>query len=215
MPPPVSGRFPRVGLLGGSFNPSHPGHLHISRQALERLGLDQVWWLVAPQNPLKPKKGMATFADRLKGARAVAGSSARGDEFWVTDMERELGTRYTADTLRALKKRFPKYRFVWVMGADNLIEISHWHDWLAIFETIPVAVFARPAYSSKALISEAARRFSRCRLNENRADQLVERKPPAWMFLHIPLSTASATRIRGETPGGTPGGTRGGPKSRR
>ncbi len=202
-PVSVSGRLPRVGLLGGSFNPAHPGHLHISRQALERLGLDQVWWLVAPQNPLKPVKGMAPFADRLKGARAVA----RGREFLVTDMEQDLGTRYTADTLRALKKRFPGYRFVWIMGADNLIDISRWRDWTAIFETVPVAVFARPAYSFKALISKAAGRFARRRLNENRAAELAGSKPPAWVFLHIPLSAASATGIRG--------GNRSGPKSRR
>ncbi len=199
----VTGRRPRIGLLGGSFNPAHIGHLHISRQAIERLGLDQVWWLVTPQNPLKPEKGMAPFAERLKGARAIA----RGGKFWVAGIEQELGTQYTADTVRALKARFPKYRFVWIMGADNLIDVSSWNDWTAIFEAVPVAVFARPAYSFKALISKAAGRFARRRLNENRADQLVERKPPAWAFLHIPLSTVSATRIRGET--------RDGPKSGR
>ncbi len=201
-PAPVSGRLPRIGLLGGSFNPAHLGHLHISRQAIERLGLDQVWWLVAPQNPLKPKKGMAPFAERLKGARAIA----QGGELQVTEIERELGTRYTADTLRALKKRFPGYRFVWIMGADNLIDIPRWHDWPAIFETVPVAVFARPAYSFKALISKAAKRFARRRLNENRAAELAGVKPPAWVFLHIPLSTASATRIRDETRGGSKSG---------
>ena len=156
-----------------------------------------------PEGPV----GRQLLDGQLDAARALV----EDPRILVSDIERELDTRYTADTLAALIKRHPAVDFVWVMGADNLIEISHWHDWLAIFETIPVAVFARPAYSSKALISEAAGRFSRCRLNENRADQLVERKPPAWMFLHIPLSTASATRIRGETPGGT----RGGPKSRR
>lgn len=191
----VSGRRPRIGLLGGSFNPAHIGHLHISLQAIERLGLDQVWWLVTPQNPLKPEKGMAPFADRLKNARAIA----RGRKLWVAGIEQELGTQYTADTVRALKARFPKYRFVWIMGADNLIDVSSWNDWTAIFDAVPVAVFARPAYSFKALVSAAARRFAPHRLNENRADQLVEKKPPAWVFLHIPLSVVSATRIRGKT----------------
>ena len=193
--PVVTGRRPRIGLLGGSFNPAHIGHLHISRQAIERLGLDQVWWLVTPQNPLKPEKGMSPFADRLKNSRAIA----RGRKFWVTGIERELGTQYTADTVRALKTRFPKYRFVWIMGADNLIDVSSWKDWTAIFEAVPVAVFARPAYSFRALVSTAARRFAPNRLHETLADQLVEMKPPAWVFLHIPMSVVSATRIRGKT----------------
>lgn len=191
----VAGRRPRIGLFGGSFNPAHAGHLHISRQAIERLGLDQVWWLVTPQNPLKPEKGMASFADRLKGARAIA----RGRKFWVTGIEQELGTQYTADTVRALKGRFSKYRFVWIMGADNLVDIAGWNKWTAIFDAVPIAVFARPAYSFKALVSSAARRFAPHRLNENQADQLAGRKPPAWVFLHIPLSVVSATRIRGKT----------------
>jgi len=179
--------------LGGSFNPAHIGHLHISRLALDKLGLDQVWWLVSPQNPLKPEEDMAAHAERLKSARSIA----RGRDFWVTDMESDLGTRYTADTLKALKTRFPEYRFVWIMGADNLIDIARWNEWTAIFEAVPVAVFARPAYSFKALVSQAARRFARNRVNENGAAGVVDMKPPAWVFLHIPLSTASATRIRG------------------
>ncbi len=192
--PPHTGRpRPRIGLLGGSFNPAHIGHLHISRLAMDKLGLDQVWWLVSPQNPLKSEDGMAPHADRLKSARAIA----RGRDFWVTDMETDLGTTYTADTLKALKTRFPEVRFVWIMGADNLIDIVRWNDWTAIFGTVPVAVFARPAYSFKALVSQAARRFAGNRVNESRADSLVDKKPPAWVFLHIPLSTASATRIRG------------------
>lgn len=185
---------PRVGILGGSFNPAHTGHLHISRLALKLLKLDEVWWLVSPQNPLKSTEGMASIEQRLKSARAMA----RGRQFWVTGMEQDLGTRYTADTLKALKSRFPKNRFVWIMGADNLIDIARWNDWKEIFATVPVAVFGRPAYSFKALFSPAARWFARNRLNEARAALLVDKKPPAWVFLHIPLSTVSATRIRGE-----------------
>ncbi|MDA0306467.1 MAG: nicotinate-nucleotide adenylyltransferase [Proteobacteria bacterium] len=185
-------RRARVGILGGSFNPAHTGHLHISRLALKLLKLDEIWWLVSPQNPLKPQEGMASLEDRLKSARSMA----RGRQFRVTGMEQELGTQYTADTLKALKTKFSKTRFVWIMGADNLIDIARWNDWMEIFQTVPVAVFGRPAYSFKALFSQAARRFARNRLNESRAALLVDRKPPAWVFLHIPLSTVSATRIR-------------------
>ena len=195
--PPAAGRRPRVGLLGGSFNPAHIGHLHISRLALDLLKLDEIWWLVSPQNPLKPEEGMASLADRLNSARAMA----RGRNLWVTDIEGEMGTRFTAETLKALKGRFPRHRFVWIMGADNLIDIWRWNDWTTIFETVPVAVFARPAYSFRALVSNAAKRFARHRLNESRAAALVDTKLPAWVFLHIPLSTVSASRIRGGTRG--------------
>ena len=192
-PPHAGRRRPRVGLLGGSFNPAHIGHLHISRLALDRLGLDQVWWLVSPQNPLKSEDGMAPRSERLKGARAIA----QGRDLWVTDMEKDLGTQYTAETLKALKGGFPENRFVWIIGADNLIDIARWNDWTEIFGAVPVAVFARPAYSFKALVSTAARQFAGNRINESRADGLVDMKPPAWVFLHIPPNPASATRIRG------------------
>lgn len=192
-PPPAAGRRRRIGLLGGSFNPAHIGHLHISRLALSRLRLDEIWWLVSPQNPLKPVDGMAPLDERLKSARAIA----RGREIWVTDMEHDLGTQYTADTLAALKGRFPEFRFVWIMGADNLIQIPHWNKWTEIFEVVPVAVFARPAFSFKAFVSTAAKRFGRYRVDEARAAHLAEQKPPSWVFLHIPLSPASATQIRG------------------
>ncbi len=195
-PFPVAGRRPRVGLLGGSFNPAHAGHLHISRLALERLGLDEVWWLVSPQNPLKAVEGMAPLADRLAGARDVIKSGARGCNMWATDIEHDLGTYYTADTLKALKSRIFNARFVWIMGADNLGGIARWNNWTSIFETVPVAVFARPAYSFKALTSTAAKRFAGRRIDQSQAAGLVEQIPPAWVFLNIPLSSASATKIR-------------------
>lgn len=195
----VAGRGPRVGLLGGSFNPAHAGHLHISRLAFKRLRLAEVWWLVAPQNPLKPADDMAPLTERLTNARAVAGSAAWGQRVRVTDMEREMGTRYTADTLKALKRRFPAHRFVWIMGADNLIEIPRWHGWTTVFDAVPVAVFARPTYSFRALTSKAARRFARYRIKEVRATALADMRPPAWVFVHIPLNAASATGIRAGT----------------
>lgn len=181
-----------VGLLGGSFNPAHAGHRHISLYALKTLGLDRVWWLVSPQNPLKPTRGMAPLAERLAEARAVA----RDPRIAVTCLERDLGTRFTADTLEALARRFPRTRFVWLMGADNLGQIPRWKRWERIFRTVPVAVFARPAYSLRALGGKAARRFARRRAGAGGIRGLAGRKPPAWTFLRNPLHPASATAIR-------------------
>jgi nicotinate-nucleotide adenylyltransferase len=179
-------------LLGGSFNPAHEGHLHISRQALAKLRLDEVWWLVSPQNPLKPARGMAPLETRIRVAREVA----RHPRIRVSAIEAELGTTHTAETLKRLTARFPARRFVWLMGADNLIQISRWRDWRAIFAAVPVAVFARPAYSLRALASVAARRFASARIPGHAAGVLADMRPPAWAFLRIRLSAASATAIR-------------------
>ena len=187
---PVAGQ--RIGLLGGSFNPAHAGHRHVSLEALRRLGLDAVWWLVSPQNPLKPVAGMAPFAQRLAEARAVA----RHPRLRVTGLEALLGTRYTADTLTALTRRFRGVRFVWLMGADNLIQVSRWEAWTQIFHVVPVAVLARPTYSLRASSAKAAQRFRRRRLPETRAASLAAQQPPAWALLHIRLSALSATQIR-------------------
>jgi nicotinate-nucleotide adenylyltransferase len=185
-------RAKRVGLLGGSFNPAHAGHLHISRQALAKLRLDEVWWLVSPQNPLKSARGMAPLAERVAAARALA----RHRRIRVSAIESELGTTYTAETVVRLIARFPGIRFVWLMGADNLIQINRWRRWRAIFAAVPVAVFARPAYSLQALASVAARQFAKARIAEMAAGALADMRPPAWAFLRIPLSAASATAIR-------------------
>lgn len=187
----------RIGLLGGSFNPAHQGHLHVSRLAIARLGLDEVWWLVSPQNPLKPIEDMAPFDDRFAAARTLAAADTR---VHVSDAERRLGTRYTADTLRALARRFPEARFVWIMGADNLIQIDQWDEWSTIFHTVAIAVFARAPYSSKALSSTAARRFADARIDESESARLADKPPPAWVFLHTPLHPESATRIRSRQP---------------
>ncbi len=191
-----SGRHRRIGLLGGSFNPAHQGHLHLSLNALKRLDLDEVWWLVSPQNPLKPVAGMAAFADRLDQARRIA---ARHRRIRVTDLENRLGGRhYTIDTLRALRGRFPQLRFVWLMGSDNLVQIRDWECWTEIFQSVPIAVFDRPSYSLKALGGLAARRFSESRVPTGAARRLAEKKPPAWVFFHTPLDPNSATRLRSE-----------------
>jgi nicotinate-nucleotide adenylyltransferase len=182
----------RVGLLGGSFNPAHAGHLDISRTALRKLGLDEVWWLVSPQNPLKSVSGMAPLAERLRSARALA----KHPRIRVTSLEDELRTQYTADTLVALRRRFPHTRFVWLMGADNLADISRWERWSQIFRTMPVAVLARPSYSVRALAMKAARRFGKFRLPERSARRLAEHRPPAWVFVSGRLNPLSATAIR-------------------
>ena len=184
----------RIGLLGGSFNPAHDGHRDISLAALAYLGLDEVWWMVSPQNPLKPVKGMATFAERMKGAESVADHP----RIKVTDIEARLGTQFTADTLRKLVTRFPSCRFVWLMGADNLAQISSWRDWTRIFHLTPIAVFDRPTYTMKALTALAARRFQRARRRETALRTLAATPAPAWVFVHHRLNPISATAIRAE-----------------
>jgi nicotinate-nucleotide adenylyltransferase len=130
----------RIGLLGGSFNPAHEGHLHISVAALKSLGLDQVWWLVAPQNPLKDPKDMQPFAERMKTAQAMARSEPR---IRVSDLQQKRGYLYTFDTVRFLRRHFPKTEFVWIMGADNLAQLHRWHNWRRLMRLIPFAVFDR------------------------------------------------------------------------
>jgi len=183
----------RIGLLGGSFNPAHEGHLHVSMQALRLLKLDEVWWLVTPQNPLKPEAGMAPLQDRMNDARKIAQDHR---EFRVTDIEAELGTTYTVDTLEALCQHYPRTDFVLLAGADLLEELPRWRRWEGIFQTVPIAVFARKPYSSKALSGLAAQRFARYRIPEEEASTLAGRTLPAWVFLHIREHPASATAIR-------------------
>jgi nicotinate-nucleotide adenylyltransferase len=179
----------RIGLLGGSFNPAHAGHLAMSLYALKRMKLDQVWWLVSPQNPLKPARGMLPLAERLARARGCA----RHPRIVVTDIERALGTHYTADSLRILRARFPATRFVWLMGADNLLQIPRWRKWTEIFRLVPVAVFRRKGY---AISGRAAMRFGRFRHPAQYAIRLAGMKPPAWLVLDNPLNLLSATELR-------------------
>jgi nicotinate (nicotinamide) nucleotide adenylyltransferase/ribosome silencing factor RsfS/YbeB/iojap len=183
----------RIGLLGGSFNPPHGGHLHISRLALSRLDLGEVWWLVSPQNPLKPSAGMLPFAERLDAASRVAAAEPR---IRVSDIEARLGTTYTADTLKMLRRRFPRARFVWLMGGDNLVQLPHWKQWQGIFRSVPIAVFDRPGTASPALAGIAAHRFARARVSISAARHLALTAPPAWAFFHTRLDPRSATRIR-------------------
>lgn len=191
-PAPVGGGL-RIGLLGGSFNPAHEGHLHASLLALKRLGLDHVWWLVSPQNPLKETRGMAEFAERIQAARAFV----RHPRIVVTGIEEELGTRFTVDTLRALKRRFPGTRFVWLMGSDNMLQIPRWRGWQTIFALVPVAVVARPGSALGARCSQAAMRFKSRQTAPG--PRLARMKPPAWAMLDARRSPVSATSLRERT----------------
>lgn len=182
----------RVGLLGGSFNPAHAGHAHVAQAALRRLGLDQVWLLVSPGNPLKPPRGMAPLADRLASAAHIAD----GRRVVASGIEASLGTRFTVDTLRALRRRFPLVHFVWLMGADNLVQLPRWRRWMTIARLMPVAVLPRPTYNCRALAGRAAHRFRRARAPISAASILPLYQPPAWIFLPVPQHAASATAIR-------------------
>ena len=182
----------RVGLLGGSFNPAHDGHRYISLEGLKRLGLNEIWWLVSPQNPLKSADDMAPLDVRLRQAQRAARSS----RIRVTDVEDEIGTRFSIDTISALERRFKTTSFVWLMGADNLLQMPKWRDWKTIFQSVPIAVFTRSSYSRKALTGAAAKHFADCRIRESAGAELVECSPPAWVFLHTKPHSASATRIR-------------------
>lgn len=182
----------RVGLLGGSFNPAHDGHRHISLVALKRLRLDAVWWLVTPQNPLKPVDGMADLDSRVARAAAIA----RHPRIVVTDIERRLGTIYTVDTVRRLTEVWPRMRFVWLMGADNLAQFPRWAGWNRIVKTLPVAAIARPSYVGHALSGKMPVRYAASRLPEEDAGILADKAPPAWIFLRGRLHPASATQIR-------------------
>jgi len=195
-PSPRTGRLCaglRVGLLGGSFNPAHDGHRFISLLALKSLRLDLVWWLVSPLNPLKSAADMADLASRARIARAMVRHDPR---ILVTTLESDLGTRYTVDTLGALKACHPRTRFVWLMGADNLAGFDRWRNWERIFRTVPIAVFRRPTYSLAASRAKAARRFARRRIDAREAESLAGRTAPAWVFLRNPTHPASATAIR-------------------
>jgi nicotinate-nucleotide adenylyltransferase len=180
--------------LGGSFNPAHEGHRHISLAALRVLGLDEVWWLVSPQNPLKPEEGMATLADRYDSALVMA----RHPHLRVSAIECHFGTQFTVDTLKALRRRFPLTRFVWLIGADNLAQMHHWRRWVQVFKQVPIAALDRSPYSYRAMASPAARRFAQGRVPGRRSVVLAGQAPPAWSFIHQPRHPASATAIREE-----------------
>ena len=182
----------RIGLLGGSFNPAHAGHLHVSEVALKRLELDYVWWLVSPQNPLKSTASMAPLRQRLASARAIAGRRPR---LCISDIESRMGTRYTIDTVTQLKTRFSQLRFVWLMGTDNLLTFHRWQNWRRLAQIIPIAVVTRPGTIMAPLMAVARRRFAGS--GTPRSERLiVAARPPALVVLDGKRSQASATALR-------------------
>jgi nicotinate-nucleotide adenylyltransferase len=195
----------RVGLFGGSFNPAHEGHAHVAETARRRLDLDQVIWLVSPQNPLKPSHETADLAERMAGARAYA----NGPDMIVSDAETRLGSQYTIDVVRALKARFPGVKFVWIMGADSLATFHRWRGWTQIMREVPVAVVSRPWISLKSRFAPAAVRFRAARLPSHRAMGLPDIQPPAWVFLFGRFNFQSSTALRARqrrVPKAKPGG---------
>lgn len=167
----------KIGLFGGSFDPAHAGHAHVAETALKRLRLDQVWWLVSPQNPLKPKSG--AFARRMQSAREMA----RGSKMIVTDLEQRLGCAFTYQTLRALKRRYRGVSFVLVMGADNIASFRKWRNWREVAAALPVAVISRPGFGPRARLSA----------------------PKNWTFLPARLHAESSTALRARRTVAKPG----------
>jgi nicotinate-nucleotide adenylyltransferase len=189
---PLVGSGQHIGLLGGSFNPPHVGHLSISEIARRSLGLDAVWWLVTPGNPLKDHTDLATLATRLAACHALV----QHRPIKVTALEAHLTTPFTAATLAFLKVRHPSVRFTWIMGADCLATFHRWQQWRQIFETVPIAVIDRPGWHLKALAGPAARTFAARRLPETQARRLKRSAPPAWTFLTGRLNASSSTALR-------------------
>ena len=189
-------RMKKIGLLGGSFNPAHRGHRRISLAAMAALGLDEVWWLVSPGNPLKPAKGMAPYAARFASARG----EAKGTRIKVSDFERRAGTRYTVDTLAAITRRYPNDRFIWLMGADTVAQFHQWRRWRALAAMVPIAVIHRPGYDAPARAASAMgwlRWFVR---PLSQAKHWTDWSAPAIFFLRLPPDPTSATRLRALNP---------------
>ncbi|WP_280140946.1 nicotinate-nucleotide adenylyltransferase [Methylobacterium phyllostachyos] len=190
LPPSAPGM--RIGLYGGSFNPAHLGHRHVTLMAMRRLGLDRVWWLVSPGNPLKSRKALPTVAERCAQARRIA----RHPRIAVTGIEAALGVRFTVQTLRFLTRRCPGVHFVWIMGADSLGTFHRWKGSSEIARLVPIAIIDRPGSTMTPLSARAARRMAQARIPEEAAATLALRRPPAWTFLHGPRSSLSSTEIR-------------------
>ena len=182
----------RIGLFGGSFDPTHRGHVMASETARRRLGLDRVWWLTTPGNPLKERHPTLGLTDRIAKAAAMT----QGRRISVTGIEAGIGSRYTADTILWLRQRLKAVSLVWIMGADNLVGFHKWQDWRRIMSTVPIAIVDRPGYTLPALSAPAARQFRNARIPERHAQILPFLQPPAWVFLHGPRVALSSTELR-------------------
>jgi nicotinate-nucleotide adenylyltransferase len=193
MPLAMAGQ--RIGLMGGSFDPPHAGHVTCASTAIRRMHLDQLWWMVTPGNPLKSGKGLAPLAERIEASRQFAADP----RIKVTGFEAVTGSRYTYDTLRFVTRGLPGAHFVWVMGADNLAGFHRWQHWRQIAELVPIAVVDRPGWRLRALASPAATSLARYRVAEGLAGRLPLMSPPAWSLLSTRLSEASSTALRRAT----------------
>lgn len=189
---PLAEANTKVGLLGGSFNPPHAGHRHISLNMLSKLDLHQIWWIVSPGNPLKSHSDLQSLEERLK----LCTDCARHPKIKITAFETLRPTVYTANTLKFIKTRYPATRFVWIMGADNLAQFHLWQRWQQIFLTMPIAVHDRPGFRYKALASKAATYFRKAYIQEHNAKNLSLYDTPTWTFLTAPLNYLSSTDIR-------------------
>jgi nicotinate-nucleotide adenylyltransferase len=190
LPPHAPGM--RIGLFGGSFDPPHEGHALVSRLALTRLRLDRIWWLVTPGNPLKDTRGLASLDARMAAARRLT----RDPRVVVTGLEADIGARYTADTIAWLTARCPGAHFVWIMGADNLLQFHRWRSWAEIMRSVPVAIVDRPGSTLRSTSAKALQRFARAQFEEQDAKLLVTARPPAFVYLHGPRDPSSSTELR-------------------
>jgi nicotinate-nucleotide adenylyltransferase len=187
---PKVDRRQNIGLIGGSFDPPHEGHMHVAKWALRSLPLDKLWWVVSKRNPLK-KQSTTDFKNRIK----ITQKLVKQPKMLVTDLEAVFDTEFTVDFLSKVKSEYPKGNFIWIMGADGLNNFHEWKHWEKIFEMIPIAIFARPNYSDF-LTTVAGKKYSKNLLPENRSNQLMQCKAPAWAFFDIPLKNISSTEIR-------------------
>jgi len=184
----------KIGLFGGSFNPPHSGHFALAKYALNKLQLDYVWWMVSPQNPLKPIHETSDFNERMHQAQQIA----RHPRFIVTDIENSLGTTTTAQTLACLQPVFEQAHFVWLMGADSFASLHRWHDWQIIPQSLPMAVFDRPGWTTKAHACTAAKLLKPAQFNQETITLLPFARTPAWGFVPMPQRVENSTAIRSQ-----------------
>lgn len=182
-----------IGILGGSFNPAHRGHLHLSHEAMKWLGLDEIWWLLSPHNPLKNKDSLADYEVRRDFARDFLKDEPK---IHLSEFESEHGLQYSTQTLRTLKAEHPEHRFIWLMGADNLAGFHHWQEWQAMMKENRIAVFDRSPYQNDALAAPAAQEFSAYQLPEFQSETLQTLDSPAWCYIKMPLHPESSTNLR-------------------
>jgi len=183
-----------IGLFGGSFNPAHDGHMHVALTGLNQLQLDQIWWMVSPQNPLKSQQ--PPYENRVK----TVDDLGLPHRMQISHMERDFGTQYTVDMLRKAKAKWPRSRFIFLMGEDNFKQLPKWKHWREIMDLAPIAVVSRPDSNGtariRARLGQAARMYANARVPEERADILKNTPAPAWTFLTPPHNAASSTAIR-------------------